>query len=253
MMMKKLVQITDLHLYADEQMPLAWCPELNLFPNQQLRQILAHLQTQSIDALLITGDLAEDTTLSTYQWLAQALQGLSCPIYVIPGNHDDVGLLRQGLQGVADFSSHFFCEDWQIIMLDSSVQGQDAGYLTNTVLDDLQQTLSKHLDNPSLVFFHHHPILINCPFMDQVPLQNADELWQIVQQYPQVKHLYHGHIHREFYAHYAHIPVTGTPATSVQLGHQAGKFTYHPRSGWREIYLAENGQYHDKVVYLDQL
>lgn len=253
MMMKKLVQITDLHLYADEQTPLAWCPELNLSPNQRVRQIVAHLQTQSIDALLITGDLAEEMTLTTYEWLAKVLQGFSCPIYVIAGNHDNVRLMRQGLHGVVNFSTSFFCEDWQIIMLDSSVQGQEAGCLTPPVLDDLQQCLSNYPDNPSLVFFHHHPILINCPFMDQVPLQNADDLWQVVQQYPHVKHIYHGHIHREFYANYAHIPVTGTPATSVQLGHQAGEFIYYPRSGWREIYLADNGQHHDKVVYLDEL
>jgi len=253
MIMKKLVQITDLHLYADEQMPLAWCPELNIYPNQLLRQVLTHLSTQSLDALLITGDLAEDATLATYQWLAQALQALNCPIYVIPGNHDDVNILQQGLQNSVAFSPSFFCDDWHIIMLDSSVEGQDAGCLSPATLRLLNQALDNHPDKPSLVFFHHHPVPIACPFMDQVPLKNADDLWQIVQQHPNVKRIYHGHIHREFAGYYQQLAVIGTPATSVQLGHQAGKFTYQPRSGWREIYLEDNGQCHDKVVYLDQL
>lgn len=53
-----------------------------------LEQIFAQLETQSLDFLLLPGDLTQHGEWENHQWLINRLSQLPFPAYVVPGNHD---------------------------------------------------------------------------------------------------------------------------------------------------------------------
>ena len=57
-------------------------------------QILAQLEQQPLDFLLLPGDLVQHGERENHQWLVERLSRLPFPTYVVPGNHDV--LMRQG-------------------------------------------------------------------------------------------------------------------------------------------------------------
>src|SRR5260221_7375499 len=56
-----------------------------------LRAAVAHLVAQrpAPDVVLLTGDLVDAGLAEEYALLRDILAPISCPIYLIPGNHDD--------------------------------------------------------------------------------------------------------------------------------------------------------------------
>lgn len=80
-------------------------------------QILAQLEQQGLDFLLLPGDLVQHGERDNHQWLVERLARLPFPTYVVPGNHDV--LMRQGKRlvdhtGVREtVSLHEFTELYQ--------------------------------------------------------------------------------------------------------------------------------------------
>ena len=58
------------------------------------------------DAILVTGDIAEDQTSGAYQMLRDILEPAGCPVYCLPGNHDDPALMQEML----DDDQFHYCE-----------------------------------------------------------------------------------------------------------------------------------------------
>jgi hypothetical protein len=61
------------------------------------------------DAVLVSGDLADNATDAEYEQARELLALLEAPLYVLPGNHDDRRALRRhfdGFRGVLRFLQH---------------------------------------------------------------------------------------------------------------------------------------------------
>ena len=79
----RLIQISDCHVSAD---PGASYRGIN--PRQAFEKLLDHVIDWKPDALLVTGDLAEDGSEEAYRYLAMLLNDLDVPLLTLPGNHD---------------------------------------------------------------------------------------------------------------------------------------------------------------------
>ena len=79
----RLIQISDCHVSAD---PGASYRGIN--PRQAFEKLLDHVIDWNPDALLVTGDLAEDGSEEAYRYLAMLLKDLEVPVLTVPGNHD---------------------------------------------------------------------------------------------------------------------------------------------------------------------
>ena len=86
----RVIQISDCHLLAE---PDCWF--YGVQPYRQLEALVSQLHQNQPDALILTGDLTQDHSLASYQLLAQLLSGWSCPVFYLPGNHDDMELMQQ--------------------------------------------------------------------------------------------------------------------------------------------------------------
>ncbi|MGK7889036.1 MAG: metallophosphoesterase [Leptolyngbyaceae cyanobacterium] len=88
-----LVQITDTHLLADPTAQLRGCN-----PWQTLQDCLRQVATHQPNGVLLTGDLADQGQPAAYDALVAAVSTLGCPVYWLPGNHDDVTQMQVQLQ-----------------------------------------------------------------------------------------------------------------------------------------------------------
>ena len=121
----RVLQLSDCHLLSDPEATLKGVPTA-----ASLGEVLAFItENEEFDFLVISGDLAHDEQLQTYQLLREMLGEWVTRLRVIPGNHEDRNFLRQtfpeitaGSNGLLTFSLKV--EGWRLIGLDSHVPGK---------------------------------------------------------------------------------------------------------------------------------
>ncbi|HEY9881893.1 MAG TPA: metallophosphoesterase [Leptolyngbyaceae cyanobacterium] len=186
-----------------------------------LEQILDYLVTLDLDFLLIPGDLTQHGERINHEWLAQRLQALPFPVYVVPGNHDVIA--RDGSEGAIAFSEFpqiyqaFGYQDGttpyyvqpllpgvQLIGLNSNAFDEAGnllrvGYLDEVQLDWLDQVLSQIGTDLVLVMLHHNvlehlPGQAISPLGQRYILHNREALIRRLQA-AGVKLMFTGHLH----------------------------------------------------------
>ncbi|MGA1408202.1 MAG: metallophosphoesterase family protein [Prochlorotrichaceae cyanobacterium] len=213
-----LAQVTDTHLLADAQGILRGCS-----PAENLKQILNHLSAFPLDALLLTGDLAEAGEPEAYQHLLNLLRPLDLPIYWLGGNHDCLThaheILSPHYPGVTEHCRSVLLGEWHLILLNSVLPTAQwgEGYLRDTTLRQLETLLLTHPDRPTVIVLHHHPLPVGMDWLDQIAVQNGAELLTQLDRFPQVKIVLFGHIHWAFEHHHASKAFYGCPASSLQV------------------------------------
>ena len=87
------------------------------------------ISNKNYDALLISGDLAHNGTLESYQKLQKILNPIETEIYVLPGNHDDLSNLSQIFS--QSCLCNFILSCWEVITIDSVQVGKVSGRLND--------------------------------------------------------------------------------------------------------------------------
>jgi len=248
----RVVQFTDLHLYRNRDGGL-----LGLNTHQSFESVLSHfkIQLSFVDVLLLTGDLSQDGSVESYQLLRERILPLDLPTYWIPGNHDIPAVMPPALNGgVISPLKQVLLPPWQIILLDSSQPHQVSGYLPPTELAFLAQCLADHPSLHTLVCLHHHPLSIDCDWMEPLGLTNGPEFLEVLRQYPQVRGILWGHIHQDYTRRYDTWQLMATPSTCVQFKPQSRNFTVDTAlPGYRWLDLLEDGQIQTAVERVTSL
>lgn len=245
----QVLQFTDLHLISDIRNEL-W--EVNTYRNFLRALTCGRKLYPNADLILLTGDLVHEPEVANYRVLHDLLSRLDLPVYRLPGNHDDARLMNDHLS-----DANIRPEDviragsWQIILLDSNAPSDTGGRLHRCALKRLEQVLSDCSDRYALVCLHHHPVPICSSWMDAMALTNPEELFGVLDAYPQVRGLLWGHIHQEYEAWRNGVHLLGTPATSIQFVPRCNRFqrdTLGP--GYRWLRLEPDGRIETRVHYL---
>ncbi|MBR8639110.1 phosphodiesterase [Streptomyces tuirus] len=189
-----------------------------------------------VDALLVTGDIADNGTEPEYEEAARIL-GLRdgdapFPVLTCPGNHDSRGpyrkalLSRPGAEGPVN-SVHVF-DAGAVLMCDSSVPGSDDGELDEETYDWIESALDE-LDAglPALLAFHHPPAALHHPLPDAYRLRHPDRLAGLLERRPEIAGLITGHAHSPAATSFAGRPLVVGPGVTWTLrlpweGEQAG-------------------------------
>ncbi|MET9390672.1 metallophosphoesterase [Streptomyces sp. NPDC006624] len=179
-----------------------------------------------VDALLVTGDIADHGTEAEYEEAARVLGlrdgDLPFPVLTCPGNHDSRGPYRKALLGRPGpggpvNSAHVF-DDAAVLMCDSSVPGSDDGELDEethawieATLDELDGTL------PVLLAFHHPPVALHHPLPDSCRLRDTGRLAGLLARRPEIAGLLTGHAHTPAVTTFAGRPLAVGPAVTWTL------------------------------------
>ena len=173
------------------------------------------------DAVVLSGDLADNMADSEYVLLLASLEGIDAPSYALPGNHDDRDSLRRhfGLPGETGTSVQYAVElgALRILMLDSTRPGADSGELDAGRIAWLEDALSADPRTPTLLAMHHPPLLTHSPGLDRLALaaDGRAALADVIRQHPNVTLIVAGHVHRAISGELAGRRVLSAPSTYV--------------------------------------
>ena len=109
-----IAQISDTHILArSSDQPMGASRADNL------RRCIADINRQGVDVVLHTGDGVQDGTAEEYAHLREIVAGLEAPLFLIPGNRDRHGALREALNHLSYLPSdgeflHYVVEDYPI-------------------------------------------------------------------------------------------------------------------------------------------
>jgi 3',5'-cyclic AMP phosphodiesterase CpdA len=209
-----LAQISDTHVRADDGGAAA----------DALRRALAQAAEYRVGAILLTGDLVNDERADEYAVLADALAQPPAPIYLMPGNHDDRGLIR------ASFPTHAYLPKQgalsytietlplRVVMLDQTVPGAVHGDISAEGADWLHQTLAAAPERPTIVALHHPPFATQDLLFDTIGLHHSERFAVVIARHRQVARVICGHHHRFAVGVAGHAPVIVAPSTSWAYG-----------------------------------
>lgn len=246
-----LIQITDSHLFAEPEGNL-----LGLPTRESLKAVVELAALENPDACLVlaTGDISQDATLESYQHFVHQIGLIDAPMRWLPGNHDEALVQLQAAAG-ADWSQPVTdLPGWRIIMLDSSVSGAVFGQLLPGQLQLLEEALRSAGERHVLVCMHHHPVPIDCRWLDNLGLRNADELFGVLDACPRVRGILWGHIHQELDVERNGVRLLATPSTCIQFAPRSDDFALdHLLPGYRWLRLHADGRIETGVSRLRQL
>jgi len=247
----KVLQLTDTHLYSGDDSRLLGVNTLESFHSV----IDAFLETGwKPDLILATGDLVHDASPHGYHRLAGLLDRFEVPVYCLPGNHDLPQTMRDHLQ-----SDRVSCpqvvdhKGWRLILLNSVIEGEVGGHLEAQELDLLVQALSDNA-HPTLISLHHQPVPVGSAWIDDMGLDNAHELQQVIAGHPQVRGLLWGHVHQQFDDYLNGVRLMATPSTCVQFAPESDEFGVDQQQpGFRLLALMPDGQILSEVMRTEQI
>ncbi len=249
----QLVQITDTHLYGTATGTLLKMNTHNSF--EQVLNIVKDNE-ESIDLILATGDIAQDATPAAYKHFASNIEELNTPYRWIPGNHDSVAVMNDIADGSGAGEKSVRINNWLILMLDTSVEGQVHGKLAPEELEFLQSRLSEAEDDDEiahcLVCLHHNPVRGNAGWMREIGLHNKGRFWQILGESSLVRCVVYGHVHQELDFIHDDIRCLCTPSTCIQFKPNVVNFALDQvNPGYRSLQLHEDGSIETQVFRVE--
>ncbi len=173
------------------------------------------------DALVLTGDLADNLADSEYAVLRASLDCIDAPCYALPGNHDDRDTLRRhfGCPGESGMPVQYAADlgPLRILALDSTRPGADDGELDAARLAWLEDALSADRSTPTVIAMHHPPLVSHAPGLDRLALAAEDRaaLADVIRRHPNVTLIIAGHVHRAISGELAGCRVLSAPSTYV--------------------------------------
>ena len=225
-----VLQVTDCHLFPDPRATL-----LGVNTQASLAAVLrAACGERRPDALLATGDIAQDASPDTYRLFLDTVRThFDGPLLCVPGNHDHGATLAAALP----------CDDlelgnWRILGVDTHVDEVVGGRVGGGELARLSAALDG--PGPTLVVGHHCPVAIGTAWLDVHRIEDGEALMDVLVG-ARVSAYAFGHIHQE--AEVA-LPMRllGTPSTCFQFATDTAGFAIDDaKPGYRWLHLAGDG------------
>jgi Icc protein len=240
--------MTDPHLYADHAGRLRGVETLSA-----LLAVVEHARRHHwpCDGVLATGDLVQDDA-GGYATFREVFDRIGVPVYCLPGNHDDLPAMRAALAAAPyQIGGTVRNGAWQLVLLDSCIDGSAGGHFSQTSLEALDRALSEGHNLHTLVCLHHQPIPMRSLWLDQVGLENAAEFLAVLDRHRNVRGVLWGHVHQAYDGDRDGVLFMSTPATCAQFLPGSEHFALDQRPpGYRWLELAPDGTISTRVVWL---
>lgn len=241
----KIIQITDLHIDREDEMPY------DIDVRKNLTDTLLAIRSFQPNHIVLTGDLCFNIgETKIYTWIRETMDHNGIPYDVIAGNHDDSGMMAEAFEKAPLLNDGELYYAKRLgkqlcLFLDSS-----KGAHSKNQLNWLKRQLYQYDDNV-IVFMHHPPIKAGVPFMDnKYPLQDIEEIQTVFFDHRHAVNVYCGHYHVEKNLQIKNLNVHITPSCFFQIDQREEDFKVdHHQTAYRVIEL-NNGILSSTVRYL---
>ncbi|MEU9376191.1 metallophosphoesterase [Streptomyces sp. NPDC048255] len=221
-----IAHLSDVHLDGDRRAA------------DRTRAVMDYLESlpYDLDAVLVSGDIADHGTAAEYE-LARKLLVSRHPLVICPGNHDERAAFRQvllgeeaapaGVASAAPVDQVLRGEGFVLAVCDSSVPGEDHGLLADSTLAWLEDVLAgTPRDTPVLVGFHHPPVPLHTPYVDEIRQFGEERLAELAGRHPHLTAFLCGHAHTAAATTFAGRPLLVAPGVVSTL-----RLPWEPQEG----------------------
>ncbi|MFE6857284.1 metallophosphoesterase family protein [Nocardia sp. NPDC057668] len=244
-----LIQLSDTHIRADGAQV-----QHGVDTYANLTRVLDRLRAFGgpIDALLLTGDLADAGDPAAYRRLRSAIEPvaaeLGAQVLYVMGNHDERRAFGYELLGRAPGSVPARPHDHvlevnglRVIALDSTIPGRHDGDLEPGQLDWLADQLRTPAARGTLLAIHHPPLPSSLAAAKVLGLRNTAELAAVLAG-TDVRQIISGHHHLTAASTLAGIPAWIGPAVAYRIEGMApvGRQQAAAGAGYTRIDLIED-------------
>jgi 3',5'-cyclic-AMP phosphodiesterase len=200
----RIAQITDTHL---RQQPGELADLLG--PDACLERTVNALRVHSPDAVLLTGDIADDGSGEATNRARTIIERLGVPIIATPGNHDLTAQVENvfGTSGVA-------VPGWEMVVVNTFIPATEHGRVD---IGMLTKQLAHTDGRPTLIAMHHPPITLSTHRWFQ--LDGANDMVRLITQHRNVKAVVSGHLHQAFAVQIDHASYIGCPSAWYAITH----------------------------------
>ncbi|MBT0769377.1 metallophosphoesterase [Kineosporia sp. J2-2] len=181
--------ISDLHIDLRER------------ATERARRLVAALRPMhDLDAVLVTGDIADHGTAPEYDLVRELLEPLRVPVLVLPGNHDVRETFGPGLLGLPssgrEINQAVTVAGVDFLLCDSVIPRRSDGELSDATLNWMKAALDgREGDGPVMVAFHHPPAVLHIPTIDRIRQHGEQRLAGLLKARPEVAAVLCGHAH----------------------------------------------------------
>jgi 3',5'-cyclic-AMP phosphodiesterase len=227
-----LLHISDVHLVAEAGALVYGRPA-----DAHLRRVVdaARVRRPRFDAVVVTGDVADDASLEAYDRAHALLRPLADVLRWVPGNHDVPARMAEV---DSDALTSTVVGAWRLVTLDSHWPGRVPGRTTPEAIARLDAELEDAAGAPCAVLVHHPPR----PVCDDADCQIAGgtAVLDVLERHAHVRLVLSGHLHRSFSRLRGTTAWVGAPSTCMQVDHPDHNHTAEPPAA-HVVELADDG------------
>jgi len=215
----KVIQVTDTHLNSNKADLYGLNPYKNL---EACVNSINKLHSDS-ELCIITGDLTNNGDREAYKAFREILQKLKISYCPLIGNHDQREVFSNIFPEVLLDDNGFVQQSIKIpfgyiILLDTVEKDNDWGSFCIKRKNWLEDQLESTGNEPVYLFMHHPPFNIGIPALDRINIKKGSNLFEkIVKRYPNIKHIFFGHVHRIVSGSWLGIPYSSVRGTNHQI------------------------------------
>lgn len=239
----RILQLTDLHIFADPAQRLKDVPTREL-----LLDVIAAIRATGkvFDHVVITGDHTHDELPATYQALRLILAPWMDRLWQVPGNHDDRAVLRSVFsdrisgQRADRINFSFIAGLWLCLGLDTHLPGSVSGLIDSDQVDWIREQIRQHDPTRVALFMHHPPVDLGSVWMDRIGLAGKEFLQDLIGRDDRIRLVCCGHVHHESRHQIGKAEILTTPSTAIQFDPRGDVTTFTTAPpGWRIIELQD--------------
>ena len=214
----KIIQISDIHFVPPGQ------ALRGLDPQSRLEACISDINARQGDAdfCIFTGDLANAGQPEAYDNLRACLDKLEIPFYLAIGNHDSRERFHNAFPEVPRDTNDYYqyaidCPDARFLVLDTVEDGAHWGSYCAARAGWLDAQLADAAGKRVYIFMHHPPFDIGLPSQDNLKIRDPQFFAEVIGRHRNVKHIFHGHVHRPVCGSWRGIPVSALRSTNHQV------------------------------------
>jgi len=233
-MINSFIQISDSHIDDEKKV---WGTD----SQNNLNSIVKSISIRKYNALIISGDLTHNGTVSSYSIFKKIIKPISSDLSILPGNHDNKLNLSSAFSD--NYLKKIAIADWEIISLDSVQDNKTSGFIKKNELELLTINILSSTKKFIVLCLHHPPISMESNWDDKKSLENSDNFFNTIDKFSKIKAVIWGHAHQgsEFIRN--DVKLFSCPSTTLQ-------FNGPDMIGYNHYNLSDEGEINCETVWL---